>query len=143
MVDTLAFLKNDYTEDEAKKLLVKISPLCEELDTDYTLLLRTTQDIKVQELIEEVCMKAGKHHYDFLCEYGDVIGNEKYEQYLHEIGAYRFLDIPKGKYVILTRISIGAGRFFENLLISQSIPFISIAQWYGNEFAKEDFEEII
>ena len=48
MVDTLAFLKNDYTEDEAKKLLVKISPLCEELDTDYTLLLRTNLSTEIR-----------------------------------------------------------------------------------------------
>lgn len=172
MVDTLALLKNDYTEAEAFKLLDEINTYIYLLGGDGAHLLKSTENmiyyVEKEDFIipiEVIKKKISPEFHDIYDEVirpfeakeytkiPDVADEEKISalleeycllsrQYREENGGYETTKFEPNKYVIIARLTSGAWQDFEGLLNKMGVNFIETFHWYEDEFRDDAFVKI-
>ena len=163
MVDTLAFLKNDYTEEEIHKLIDEINAYVTFFGGYGATLLKTTnaaiyrekkEDFEVPEEIvlgklsedmlaiqQKLDEKKDTSPDEFLKLLSSSECNELMkardviiDSYLTEHGGYSITEYEPNKYVINARLNVGAHRDLASLLENMGIEYTDIVQWWGDEF---------
>lgn len=152
MHDALAFLKNNYTEEEAKTICQKVEAVLEFSGSYYTHLLKTTKDITYTSLKPE--FRSQEKRYKLLMKFkaeqnveniNEILNEDfqkKFDLYYKELGAYEEHTVPKDTYVLLSRINTGVEGTIATLLEKMTVPYYSVEGWWDDKFSESDFIEI-
>ncbi len=162
MVDTLAFLKNDYTEEEIQKIVHEIETYVEFFGGYSATILKTTDNTVYRTVKEgfEIPQDAivGKLPADMF-EFFQKLNNSdmSYEEfnklqrsteyrefsktwkvlandYILKHNGYNIKKFTPNKYVINARLNVGAYKRLARLLDDMGIEYTDIVQWWGDEF---------
>ncbi len=171
MVDTLAFLKNDYSAEEIHKIIDEVNS-CVCLFGGYgATLLKTTNatvyrakkegvEVPNEEFVGKLSAKmlviqqklnSKSSSYDEYMKFlASSEGKELTEarnaiadKYLREHDGYDIIEYAPNKYVINARLNSGAYKSLANLLENMGIEYSDIVQWWSNEFDENTAFEFI
>lgn len=172
MVDTLAFLKNDYTEEEIHKIIDEVNSYVSFFGGYGATLLKTTNAaiyrekkegfevpedfivgklsadmLAIQRKYDEKKDASSDERMDFLCssECNELLQARGViaDSYLAEHDGFNVKEYEPNKYVINARLNMGAYRNLARLLENMGVEYTDIVQWWSNEFDQNTAFEFI
>lgn len=166
MVDTLAFLKKDYTEEEIHNLIDEINTYVTffggygaaimkttdaaiyrekkddfEIPEDIIISKLSADMLVIQQILDEKEKESREAFYKFMsseeCKELMKARNEIADNYLLEHGGYNIRKYEPNKYVINARLNMGAYKDLASLLENMGIEYADIVHWWNDEFDQE------
>ena len=172
MVDTLAFLKNDYTEEEIHKIIDEVNSYVSFFGGYGATLLKTTNAaiyrekkegfevpedfiigklsadmLAIQKKFDEKRKSSSDDFIEFMssseCNELMKARGEIADNYLTEHDGYNLTEYEPNKYVINARLNMTAGSLYERLLENMGIETTDIVHWWSDEFDQNTAFEFI